>query len=196
MIRAVLFDLDGVIRHFDPENSAATELRHGVDAGAIARFAFSSPVIEQVTTGRITRRQWVEQIGADIGNAHAADEWSRYPAVVDPEMIALADDVRSLGYATAILTNGTDTIAEEAAELGLTDHFDPIFNSADIGFAKPDSRVFEHVLLELGITGTEVFFTDDSADKLVGAQALGFETHLFRGVPGLRAALREHNLKV
>ena len=41
MIRAVLFDLDGVVRHFlhDPD----LEARHGLPAGMIARIAFASP---------------------------------------------------------------------------------------------------------------------------------------------------------
>lgn len=52
MIRAVLFDLDGVIRHFDPQHVTDIEHRHGIAAGAINNFAFASPVIEQVTTGR------------------------------------------------------------------------------------------------------------------------------------------------
>ncbi|GAB3611405.1 hypothetical protein GCM10027414_35310 [Humibacter ginsengiterrae] len=62
MIRAVLFDLDGVVRHFYPEYVAAIELRHGLQAGSIEEFAFSHPVIDDVTTGRISRRQWIETI--------------------------------------------------------------------------------------------------------------------------------------
>ena len=48
----------------------------------------------------------------------------------------------------------------------------------------------------LGLTGSEVFFTDDSAGKLTGADELGMTTHLFAGVAGLRAALHDAGVRV
>lgn len=196
MIHTVLLDLDGVIRHFDPSDVSAIELAHGLTPGAVADAAFSSPLLEQVTTGQITRREWIAEVGSLLGSKAAADEWGRIEASVDPEMIELVEVIRGLGHTTAILTNGTDTIPEELLQLGVTGHFDHVFNSAEIGFSKPDVRAFEHVLFEIGISGSEVFFTDDSASKLAGADALGMATHLFRGVPGLRAALRDHGVSV
>lgn len=194
MIRAVLFDLDGVIRHFDPQHVTAIERRHGIDPGAINRFAFSSPVIGQVTTGRISRSEWVDHIARHLVNEDAASEWGRQPSRIDQTVLQLADEIRGTGRATAILTNGTDTIADEATAAGLHNHFNPIFNSADIGYAKPDERAFQHVLDELDVAPGELFFTDDSPAKLLGAAALGIATHHFVDVAELRAALREHGL--
>ena len=189
MIRVVLFDLDGVIRHFDPSNVAAIEQRHGIDAGDIERIAFASPLIEQVTTGAISRDDWVETIGTRLGNRHAAIEWGRQPWRVDAEMLRLSDELRTAAITTAILTNGTDSIPSEVAEMGLSDHFDRIFNSAEIGYVKPDVRAFQHVTEALDVPAEQVFFTDDSAGKLGGAQKLGMITHHFRGIAGLREAL-------
>ena len=47
----------------------------GIAAGAIERFAFSSPLIDLVTTGRISRREWMAQIAEHLGNHEAAAEW-------------------------------------------------------------------------------------------------------------------------
>jgi FMN phosphatase YigB (HAD superfamily) len=80
-----------------------------------------------------------------------------------------ADEIRRLGLTAALLTNGTDTIPAEVAAPGLESHFDAIFNSADIAFVKPDIRAFDHVLDALAVIGPDVFFTDDSAAKLLGA---------------------------
>lgn len=52
MVRVVLFDLDGVIRHFDPKYVADIELRHGLAAGTLEGFAFAKPLIGEVTAGR------------------------------------------------------------------------------------------------------------------------------------------------
>lgn len=74
-IRAVLFDLDGVVRHFDPENVASIERAHEIEPGSIEAIAFAPHHLEQVTAGRISRLEWVERIGEELGNAEAADAW-------------------------------------------------------------------------------------------------------------------------
>ena len=189
-IRAVLFDLDGVVRHFDEDRTAEIEARHGLAPGAVVDAAFDPGLLEQVTTGRISRRTWVDCVGATLGSAEAAEEWGRQPSTVDAEVLAVVDALRANGIRTAILTNGTDTIPVEAVELGLTERFDAIFNSAEIGWAKPDIRAFQHVLEAFGLEAFEVFFTDDSAGKLVGAEELGMLTHHFTSADELRGALR------
>ncbi|WP_017203511.1 HAD family hydrolase [Microbacterium algeriense] len=187
MIRAVLFDLDGVIRHFrhDPD----LESRHGLPAGTIARIAFATPLLDAVTTGRLTREEWIARVGAAAGSTDAAREWGRTPFDTDPELIALVDELRSRGTMCAILTNGTDTIAAELRDSGIGTHFDRVFNSADIGHAKPDVRAFRHVATALALPPEEIFFLDDSPGKLRGARELGMSTHHFTGVSELRTAL-------
>ena len=55
-IRAVLFDLDGVVRHFDPENVARIERAHELEPGSIEAIAFAADHLEPVTNGKISRR--------------------------------------------------------------------------------------------------------------------------------------------
>lgn len=110
-------------------------------------------------------------------------------ARVDPEMLELAGELRAAGIRTTILTNGTDTISAEPVQLGLGDHFEPIFNTAEIGFAKPDARAFTHVLEELGCEPASVLFTDDSRANTAGAAELGIHWHRFRDGASLRADL-------
>lgn len=196
MIRAVLFDLDGVVRRFDPAHVSEIERRHGIPEGEIERFAFEPALVEQVTTGRMRRSEWIERIAEHLGQTEPAVEWGSQPFRVDPEVLGVADDLRALGVVTAILTNGTDTIPEETAALGLLARFDPIFNSATIGYIKPDVRAFAHAMVGLGLRGQEIFFVDDSSSKLTGAAALGMATHHFVGVPQLQEALRAHGLAV
>ena len=190
-IRAVLFDLDGVVRHFDPENVAAVERTHGLSPGAIEAIAFAPQLLDQVTTGAISRREWVDRIGVALGNAEAAEAWGTQPFRVDEQVLDLVDDLRTLDIRTAILTNGTDTIPAEIASMNLASHFEAIFNSAEIGWTKPDVRAFQYVLDTMQLAPAEVFFTDDSVGKLAGAHSLGIPTHHFTGVESLRDALRQ-----
>lgn len=194
MITVVLFDLDGVVRHFDQRHVAAIEQRHELTSGAIEAIAFSSPLIDEVTTGRISRQQWIQRIGKRLNNVVAAHDWGAQPFTADSAMLALADELRAIGLTTAILTNGTDTIVAEAETLGLPRYFDHVFNSADIGYVKPDTRAFQDVLTALDVPAGSVFFTDDSAAKLAGATSLGMTTHLFTGAVPLRKALRDNGV--
>lgn len=189
MIRLVLLDLDGVVRHFPPQALAELEARHGLAPGRIHQVAFADELLARVVTGRTTRAAWIDAVGQTLGAPLAAQEWGRLPAVLDPSVLALVDELRAARILVAILTNGTDSIPAELAELGLDQRVDAVFNSAEIGYAKPDRRAFQHVLGQFDLTGPEVFFVDDSASKLAGADELGMTTHLFTGVSSLRAAL-------
>jgi putative hydrolase of the HAD superfamily len=150
---------------------------------------FAEPGVTDVTTGRITREAWVAGVGESIGAPGAASEWGDQVPRVDPAMLALADELRARGLTVAVLTNGTDRIPSEVAEQGIACRVDHVFNSAEIGHAKPDRRAFDHVLAALGLTGPEVFFTDDSPPKLAGADEVGMHTHAFVGRDELREEL-------
>lgn len=185
----ILFDLDGVIRHFDQEHIAGIERRHNLDPGALMAAAFEPALLNPVITGRATRRRWVEQVGRALNAPEAAKEWMAARGSIDHEMLAVVDELRAGGLTVAILTNGTDTVADELDELGVSDRFDAVFNSAEIGFAKPDRRVFEHVCQALDVSPSSVFFTDDSASKLAGALEIGMTARLFEGIGNLRSQL-------
>lgn len=189
MISTALFDLDGVIRHFEPDITAAIERRHKLAPGAIAQIAFAGQRVELLTTGQLRRADWITGIGEVLGSHEAAREWGEQRARIDPETLALAGELESVGIRTAILTNGTDTIAAEVVELGLDGRFDPIFNTAQMGTAKPDARAFTHVLDALGCEPASVLFIDDSRANVAAAAELGIHTHHFRDAASLRADL-------
>lgn len=195
-IRAVVFDLDGVLRHFDPAHVATIERRHDLPHGIIHKTAFDDALLSAVTTGAMTREEWMLRVGTQLGDQQAAAEWSAHPSSPDEAMLALSDALRASGIRTAILTNGTDTIPAELRESGIDTRVDDVFNSAEIGFAKPDPRIFRHLLDALDLRPDEVFFTDDSPDKLAGADALGIRTHRFTGIDALQKALRAAGVAV
>lgn len=192
-ITTVLLDLDGVIRHFDPNHVAEIENHHGIPQDSLVAAAFEPELLERAITGRITRAHWIDQVGQVVSCPTAAEEWlaAVRRGSIDWEMIDLVDQLRASGIVVAILTNGTDTISEEMGSFGLIEHFDDIFSSAQIGFAKPDRRVFETVCESLDVQPEAVFFTDDSRSKLAGAIELGMTAKTFTGVPSFVQQLCE-----
>ena len=185
----MLLDLDGVIRHFDRERADSVEERHGLQPGILHGTAFEAELLRQVVTGLLSRRDWVREVGVRVGNSAAALECFDDIGVVDDHMLAEVDALRSGGVVVAVLTNGTDTIPAEMEALGLVARFDEVFNSAELGVAKPDPRIFEAVCSRLDVAPTEVFFTDDSVSNLIGAREVGMTAHLFEGVELFRQQL-------
>lgn len=191
MITVVLLDLDGVIRHFDDDFRDRVEDDHGLARGTLARIAFEPELAQLVVTGQMTFDEWTERIGELVDNPVAARQWLGERGRIDWDLVAVVDELRSSGVTVAVLTNGTDTVRAELTAHGLTEHFDAIFNSAEIGFAKPDPRAFQHVCDQLNVDPTSVLFTDDSAYKLAGAVDLGMAAVLYEGLESFRTHLAE-----
>lgn len=87
-----------------------------------------------------------------------------------------------LGYRTAILSNTNwihwehsvkEFFTVEGREV--TDYFDDIFLSCDLGLVKPDDRIYDIMLEHLGVKGEDVFFIDDSARNCEAASRHGIE---------------------
>jgi HAD superfamily hydrolase (TIGR01509 family) len=191
MIRAVVFDLDGVVRHFRPIDGIAAE--HGLTADQLLAVAFRT--VGPALVGAATFEDWIDQIGAALARDHgepargAAARFATVPSDVDPAVVALARRLRAT-CTTAILTNGTTRVEQEVEDLRVDGAFDHLFNTARIGHAKPDPRAFRHVLDALAIRADECAFTDDTEAKLAGAIELGIHNHHFTGIDALIAWLR------
>ncbi len=198
---AVVFDLDGVIRDWNDQAMYDLEESFGLEPGTILGVGFGPGLGPAVTTGAITYRVWMDEIRRRILDEHgdevtgALDEWEANVGHVDVEMLAVLREVRRR-TTVAILSNGTTRLRRDLHALDLIDEFDVIFNTAEIGVAKPDPAVFHHVLGELGITAGAALFIDDLADNVDAAAALGIRSHQHVDRSGTVAFLRAHGLLV
>lgn len=78
-------------------------------------------------------------------------------------------------YSMALVTNGAACLQrEKLAASGLSEYFEAVVVSADLGVAKPDPSVFEHALSSLGLDPDDAVMVGDSLSKDVeGALAAG-----------------------
>ena len=77
------------------------------------------------------------------------------------------------------ITNATTRLDEHLDKLRLTTEFDHVFNSSEMGFAKPDVQIFELACDRLGLTPSDVVFVDDSPSHVEAAASVGIRAHLF-----------------
>jgi putative hydrolase of the HAD superfamily len=98
------------------------------------------------------------------------------------------------GYRMSVVSNSDGSAARQMADLSLSSFFDTVFDSHVLGVAKPDPRIFEIVLSDLGLTPNDCLFVGDVfMVDVLGANAAGIPgihldpLGLCAGWPGMRA---------
>lgn len=184
----VVFDLDGVLRHFDRDAERELEARHGLEHGALLDAAFGDELGLRLVTGEIDWPEFADGLAARIGRP-ATDEFLAMRAVLDHAAVQLVHDIRAAGRPVALLTNGTLRTEEELVEHGIAQVFDRVFNAARIGVAKPDPLVYEVVTAELGVAPAGIAFIDDVGANVTAARSAGWSAHHYQGLDEARAWL-------
>ncbi len=88
-------------------------------------------------------------------------------------------------YKMSIITNGfKESQHIKMNSSGLGKYFEHIFISEEIGFNKPDSRIFEHALDQTGTTITEALMIGDTYETdILGAFTAGIDQVFFKTNP-------------
>jgi 2-haloacid dehalogenase len=196
--RAIAFDLGGVLIHWDPRllfrkllpsedeverflaEICTPDWNHALDAGlplaaGIAERALRFPHQEPLI--RAYGERFAEMM------------------LPMPGSIALLHELRARGVALYALSNwNADTFERTRALFPFLGAFDGLVISGRIGLAKPDPRIYRHLLEAHGLAAGEVLFVDDRAPNVEAAGALGIEGLLFEGSALLRAELVRRGL--
>lgn len=197
---ALLVDLDGVLRRWDPAVVAKIEARYGLPAGTVLETMFEWPRLVAATTGRLTDAEWMADVVAvladRVGGAAAArcmvEEFQAHRGEVDEDALAFVREVRAAGRPVALATNATDRLGADLGALGLAGEFDAVVNSAEVGARKPAREFFVAASAALGVTLDRCLVVDDDDRNVRGARAAGLPAYRWTGsgdVPYLRAAL-------
>jgi glucose-1-phosphatase len=191
-IRAVFFDLGGVLVELGGEAHMLSLMGGGTSLEALWRTWLSSPAVRDHETGRIGADAFATALVAELGLAIGPAEflagfrtWIRGPF---EGAHALVDDVRSR-YRTALLTNTSGVHWPLIEELDLTGRFHHVVASHLVGEVKPDPAFYRIALEAAGIEAAEALFLDDNQVNIEGARACGMQAERVYGAAGARAAL-------
>jgi len=95
-------------------------------------------------------------------------------------------------YKIFLLTNNTVALNHLLKEkFKIKNFFDLVFNSAKIGLAKPDSKLFEYLLEKIGASSKECLFVDDNPKNIKSARNIGFLAILFKNNKEFLARIQE-----
>ncbi|MGH3352812.1 MAG: HAD family hydrolase [Nocardioides sp.] len=107
----------------------------------------------------------------------------------DPQMWALARDLRAAGVRVALLSNSWGDFYDHAQ---IEETFEVAVISERVGLRKPDPAIFQLVLDKLGLDAAECAFIDDAEPNIIGARDLGLTAVLHQDAASTREALAHH----
>ncbi len=108
----------------------------------------------------------------------------RAAEVIDPDAERVLAEL-ARGHRMALLTNGApDVQREKLSRTPFAPYFSAVVISAEVGFGKPDPRLFQVALQRLDVSPREAVMVGDSlARDVAGAKAAGMcAVHLDRGL--------------
>jgi len=119
------------------------------------------------------------------GSADFARHADAIRDLMGPSCFAIFDDVfpvleklKASGRRLAIISDWQKGLAYFCEELGLAPYFEAIIVSAEVGFQKPDPRIFEAARARLQLPAQEILHVGDRVEDVEGARAAGFAAAL------------------
>jgi putative hydrolase of the HAD superfamily len=196
-IDAVLCDIDGVLRHWP--SAAVVESAHGLAPGVFTATAYAPERLLPAITGQVEDRRWRESIAdALVAEGHCATlpearaavaYWSSLRPRVDEDVLAMLRLAREI-VPVILVSNASTRLESDLEDLGLAEFVGDLVNTARIGFAKPDPRVFEYAADSVGVSVRRCLFVDDTRGHVEAARALGITAVHFREPADLEQGLR------
>jgi putative hydrolase of the HAD superfamily len=183
-IDAVLFDFGGVFLDSPFAAVRAFGERSGVGADRMLELVFgrydedTDHPWHRLERGEIPLAE-ARQAILDLALPHHVDLFEALGALVGApvraEMVELARFARAGGRRTAIVTNNVREFGESwRAMLPVAELFDAVVDSHEVGLRKPDPRIFELALAQLGdIPSASAVFLDDFRGNVAAAERLG-----------------------
>lgn len=200
MIKAILTDLDGVVRRWDPGIFTQAETSVGLPRDALPNTAFEPDLLLRATTGQITDESWRREIADRLRDRYPEADagegvrlWSLSPGEIDPDVLELLQRCRTRCN-LVLISNATTRLDSDLQRLGIDRAFDHVVNSSAIGHVKPHPEIYNAALKLLDIKANEALFIDDRAENVTAAAEIGMTGHHFTTIGRLKQALEKHAL--
>jgi putative hydrolase of the HAD superfamily len=184
-IRAVIFDLGGVVLGSPPHAFRAYEKERGIENNFLNRMVMRNGhtgAWARLERGELDMLKFIGEFDAealrDGVTISTAELMERVALASMPResMVLAVRKIREHGWKTAALTNNWIAEDQNSKMALLRGEFDVFVESALEGLRKPDPKIYELTCSRLGVTPSEVIFLDDLGPNLKPARAMGMHT--------------------
>ena len=151
---------------------------HALESGRMSEPEFMAAIAEELTA-QLGRPVPLERFGETFLSGLAPNE----------PYIAHLRGLRTAGLRLAICTNNVGEWSARWQAMIPRELFEVVVDSSAVGTRKPDPRIYEVTLAELGLTAPETAFVDDLEENVTAAAALGMHAVWFQSTEQAIAAL-------
>jgi HAD superfamily hydrolase (TIGR01509 family) len=136
-----------------------------------------------LTTGSVTMAQAYEQVlsacGVEARPGLVAELVHRDRTLLSAlsqlheDATGFLRSLRARGMKIALVSNCAENTRQMLAAVGVSELADAVVLSCEVGWAKPDARIYEHALSLLGVRAGDAVFVDDQPAFCAGAVEVG-----------------------
>lgn len=103
-------------------------------------------------------------------------DWKSELEIIYPKADYILNSL-SVKYNLGIIANQNKDLSERLRQFGIYDYFNIVVSSSDIGFAKPDERIFKFALKKANCSAQNAYMIGDRFDNdIIPAQHIGMKT--------------------
>ena len=188
-IEFLIFDMGNVIIDIDISLTIKA-LKNDLTENdfVLADEFMTTPLHFDFETGTITEKEFRNGIRMafkkEWEDAWIDKVWNTLLLTIPKERVALLKALRK-NYKLFLLSNTNSIHFKVVEEMFRTDHqdeflalFDRVFLSHEMGLRKPDKKIYEKVVQEIGARPGQCLFFDDLQENLNAAKEVGLQTHL------------------
>lgn len=192
MIKNLLFDMGGVIFLQDTAKAFSRFQAIGIDTDIYMGAHGQKGIFLDLEEGRIGEEEFRQGVSDIVGHPVSMQDvcacWQGFLGGVPVERLRALDDLRKK-YRLGLLSNTnpfmmrlTDSTSFSSDGRPISDYFDWMFLSYQLGAYKPDEKIFRLALEREGLNADETLFIDDAvknteATRRVGMHALHVATN-------------------
>ncbi len=188
MIKAIIFDLDGMVHHSDGYFSIHIAKKYGIGEDVISEFfkkEFEKCLIGKADL-KTELKPYLEKWNFPADIDEFLKLWFEF-GMFDNEMLELVKELKNNSVKCILVTNNEKYRIEYYKEI--LQVFDKVIASFDIGFKKPSKEMIDYVLDYLQLEPNEILFCDDKQEFIEKAKLFGFRTHLYKDIELFKQSL-------
>jgi len=194
MIKAIAFDYGGVIKINDSDliadiceylniskeewSSEYFKINHLANTQGVSFEDIFKMVTLKFNNSEEAKNHVLDLMRSNGGKYH-----------LNNELIDIIKELKNKGYKTALLSNNSIELRNKLEDIGIINIFDEVIISAEVGFQKPEPKIFQILFDKLRVKSNEVVFIDDTLKSLEGADNIGYFPLLYRDNGSLKIEL-------